>query len=133
MASWLVVIEQRLRIRRKYLDRAVGSVGRSNDQILVALPVPARAAVIARHEHQIARGNLGRAHHGRRDPCLARETAEKAAREADRAEAEAWSIRMEGSDLRNRLQRPAIASMAALGGWSGMQSLQDEGEPAARR
>jgi hypothetical protein len=50
-----------------------------------------------RYGHQIARGNLGQRDHGRRDTRRhAREEAQKAAREADRAEAYAWSVRMEG-------------------------------------
>ena len=57
------------------------------------LQIPAKVAVIACHEHQIARGNLGQADHGRRHP---RQERPEAAQEADRAEAEAWSIRMEG-------------------------------------
>jgi hypothetical protein len=65
----------------------------------------------------------------------AREAAKKAAKEADRAEAEAWSIRMEGyggpaqpfNNYRPMSQRrPDLAR-------GGMQPLQDAGEPAAGR
>jgi ribosomal protein L44E len=50
-----------------------------------------------RHAHEKPRGKLGRPDHGRgytRQECSG--SAEKAAREADLAEAEARSIRMEG-------------------------------------
>lgn len=50
----------------------------------------------AADERQIAPEDLRRSHHGRRDTLLAPEVAKKAFREADRAEVEAWSIRMEG-------------------------------------
>ena len=47
----------------------------------------------------------------------ARETAKKAIREADRAEAEAWSVRMEGyGGPRSRPPRSANASTADLAG-----------------
>ena len=36
---------------------------------LVALPVPARGAVITHHEYQVPRGNLGREDRGREDAC----------------------------------------------------------------
>jgi hypothetical protein len=49
-------------------------------------------AVMHGHEHQAARGNLG----AYIQEKSALETAQKAARAADRAEAEAWSVRMEG-------------------------------------
>jgi hypothetical protein len=50
------------------------------------------------HEHQVARGHLGRRYHGREDARAkgAREVAKKAGRDADRAEAEAWSVHVEG-------------------------------------
>jgi hypothetical protein len=52
---------------------------------------------MAGHEHQIARDNLGRPDHGRRHTRQERPGgSQEAAREADRAEAEAWSIRVEG-------------------------------------
>jgi hypothetical protein len=64
----------------------------------------------------------------------AREESQKAAREADRAEARAWSLRMEGyggpcaavaNDRPMPERRPGLAR-------GGMQPLQDPGEPAAR-
>jgi len=65
----------------------------------------------------------------------AREDAQKAAREADRAEAHAWSLRMEGYGGPAQ-PSPSIGPMPqrrhglARGR---MQSLQEAGEPAARR
>jgi hypothetical protein len=52
---------------------------------------------MASHEHQEARGHLRRPDHRREysRPTSAREQAKEAIRSADRAEAEAWSIRME--------------------------------------
>ena len=55
----------------------------------------------------------------------AREEAKKAVRETDRAEAEAWSIRMEGYG------GPAQPAPTLARGR--MQSVQDPGEPPARR
>src|SRR6059058_4885599 len=47
-------------------------------------------------EHQVTRSHLWRRCHGRQDTSEgARKRATEAAREADRAEAEAWSIQME--------------------------------------
>jgi hypothetical protein len=63
----------------------------------VGLPALPRAAVIPCHEHQIARGHLWLPDSGRQNRAQgARERATRAIRETDRAEAEAWSIRMEG-------------------------------------
>ena len=65
----------------------------------------------------------------------AREAAQKAIREADRAEAEAWSVRMEGYGGPAQ-PSPTIGQMpqrrAGLARGR-VQSLQDTGEPAARR
>ena len=94
IAAWFVVIEYRLHIGGN-LGRAKGAVRRGNPQSLVALPVPARAAVIAPHDHQIARGNL-RIMRAKMRAKTARKAAKEAIQMANRAEAEAWSIRMEG-------------------------------------
>ena len=52
---------------------------------------------MACHEHEKPGGNLGGPHHGCGNRANgAREAALKANRETDRAEAEAWPIRMEG-------------------------------------
>jgi hypothetical protein len=67
---------------------------RSEPQNLVKLLSSANTAVMARHEHQDTRGAGGSWANVRAD--AARQEARKAARAADRAEAEAWSVRMEG-------------------------------------
>jgi hypothetical protein len=65
----------------------------------------------------------------------AREAAKKAIREADRAEAQAWSIQMEGV----RRAGAAVADDRAMPQWRArlargrVQPLQDPREPAARR
>jgi hypothetical protein len=61
----------------------------------------------------------------------AREAAQKARREADRAEAELWSLRMEGYGGPAQ-PSPTIGQCLNGGlGWSEVE-LQDEGEPSAR-
>ena len=61
--------------------------------------------------------------------------AQKAIRDADRAEAEAWSLRMEGYGG----PRAAVADHWAMPQWrtglarGRVQPLQNTGEPAARR
>ena len=75
----------------------MGSRGRSGHLILVALPGLARAAVIrvmSTKSREVIFGSRIRGAKIRAEG--AREDAVKAVREADRAEAEAWSIRMEG-------------------------------------
>src|SRR5262249_40818890 len=65
----------------------------------------------------------------------ARETAAKAGRDADRAEAEAWSIRMEGYGGPAQ-PSPTIAQCLNGGAWltrGRMQPLQDTREPPAGR
>jgi len=58
------------------------------------------------HGQQIASGHLGRQIMGAKIRARgAREAAEKAAREADRAEAYAWSVQMEGYGGLSRRQR----------------------------
>ena len=74
----------------------MGLLTRSKPQSLVALPALAKAAVMPGHEHQIPAYDLRWRDHGRRNPREERpEAARKAAREADRAEAEAisWDFR----------------------------------------
>jgi hypothetical protein len=66
----------------------------------------------------------------------AREAARKAAREADRAEAQAWSLRMEGYG--GSAQPSPTIAQCLNGGLARLargrvQPLQDAGEPAARR
>jgi hypothetical protein len=62
----------------------------------------------------------------------AREAAVKALRDADRAEAEAWSIRMEGYGGPAQ-PSPTIGQCLNGGlGWLEVECLQDAGEPAAR-
>jgi hypothetical protein len=62
----------------------------------VGLPKAASGAVIASHEHQVARGYLRWPVIGAKIRAAdAREAAQKAVRKADRAEAGSWSIQME--------------------------------------
>jgi hypothetical protein len=93
IATRFVVIEYKL-----HFDEALVRPGRSQPPILGALHRAARAAVIAGHEHQISPDNFrwGRIIGAKIRAEGAREAARKAIREADCAEAEAWSIRMEG-------------------------------------
>ena len=104
-----------IRFSHLHLDRAVGLTSGSRRLFLVALPALGRAAVMPDHEHQIARGHLGRPNHGRaRHAC---EAATKAARKAERAEAYAWSVQMEATaDPRSRRQRSGSASTADSAG-----------------
>src|SRR6476646_4339065 len=62
----------------------------------------------------------------------ARKEAGKASRAADRAEAEAWSVRMEGYGGPAQ-PSPTIGQCLNGGlGWLEVECLQDAGEPAAR-
>ena len=77
----------------------------------------------------------GRARAAKMNAERARKLAIETAREADRAEAHAWSIRMEGFGGPAQ-PSPTIAQCLNGGyGWLEvkMSSLRDEGEPAARR
>ena len=75
----------------------VGSSGRSGHLILVALPGLARVAVMPAMSTKSREVIFGSRIRGARIRAEgAREEAVKAVRAADRAEAEAWSIRMEG-------------------------------------
>jgi hypothetical protein len=73
------------------------------------------------HEHQIALNDL------RRPPSWpgeiraegAREAAKKATREADRAEAEAWSIRMDGYG--GQSQPSPMIAQCLIGGYGWLQ------------
>ena len=65
-------------------------------QVLAALPAAARGAVMPRHEHEVQTIYGARIIGAKIRAQGAREAAKKAIREADRAEAEAWSIQMEG-------------------------------------
>ena len=49
------------------IDKAGGVAGSAECLILVALHAPARAAVMRRHEHQVATGDLRWPDHGRED------------------------------------------------------------------
>jgi hypothetical protein len=72
-------------------------LGCSRPQILVALRGMAKASVLPCHEHQITALDLRASIMGAKIRAQsAREAAKKAARDADRAEAQAWSIQMEG-------------------------------------
>ena len=79
------------------MSEPVGSRGRSGHLILVALPALARVAVMpamSTKSRELIFGSRIRGAKIRAEG--AREEAIKAVREADRAGAEAWSIRMEG-------------------------------------
>ncbi len=79
------------------MSEPVGSRGRSGHLILVALPGLARAAVIRVMSTKLREVIFGSRIRGAKIRAEGvREEAIKAVREADRAEAEAWSIRMEG-------------------------------------
>jgi hypothetical protein len=75
----------------------MGLQGCSEPQILVGLRWLAKVAVFSGHEHEIARGHIRRlGPRSKMNADRARKLAVEAAREADRAEAPAWSLRMEG-------------------------------------
>jgi hypothetical protein len=92
MAAWFVVI----RIEIAHFTAPVGLCGRSCPQSVVALPGLAKAAVIAAMSTKSREVIFGSRIRGANRAEGAREEAAKAIRAADRAEAEAWSIQMEG-------------------------------------
>lgn len=92
IASLFLVIEYRL-----HIDRPVGPGNLVRPQILVALPAITRPAVMpsmGTKSREVIWGGqiMGAEIHAKH----ARQEAKKAIREADRAEALAWSVRMEG-------------------------------------
>jgi hypothetical protein len=79
------------------LTEPIGSRARSGHLILVGLPVLARAAVMAAMGTKSREVIWGGQIMGAKIRAQgAREAAQKAAREADRAEAYVWSVQMEG-------------------------------------
>jgi len=94
----------------------------------------AKAAEMACHEHQIATVDIQLPAHGREDRAEgAREEARQAIRKADRAEAEAWSIRMEGYGGPRSPRRPSRnASMAVTAGCRCNAALRNRGQHSAR-
>jgi len=100
------------------IDKAVVGKRCSAPLILVALHSAPTEAVIASHEHQEARSHLGRPDHGRGHPRPngPRKNARKAARAADRPEAEASSVRMEGYGGPAQ-PSPTIGQCLNGGGW----------------
>ena len=71
------------------------------------------------HEHQIAPNDLRRPPLGPIRAEGAREAAKKATREADRAEAEAWSTRMDGYG--GQSQPSPIIAQCLVGGYGWLQ------------
>ena len=111
----------------------VGLCGRSCPQSVVALPGLAKAAVIAAMSTKSREVIFGSRIRGAKNRAEgAREEAAKAIHTADRAEAEAWSIQMEGYGGPAQ-PSPTIGQCLRLRLARGrMQSLQDPREPAAR-
>src|SRR5260370_16052878 len=96
----------------------------------------AKAAVIARHEHQVSPDDLRRCRIMGAEMRAqgAREAAKQAIRDANRAEAEAWSVRMEGYGGPAH-PSPTIGECLNRGVWVaavGGEPLQNPPGPAPR-
>jgi hypothetical protein len=115
IAVCLQVVQSR--VGRK--TEPVGSPGCSDLQILVGLRWLAKTAVISGHEHEIARNHIRRlGPPSKMNADRARKLAVEAAREADPAEAPAWSLRIEGFSGPSQPRQPSRnVSPAATAGW----------------
>ena len=103
---------------------------------LVALPVPARGAVITHHEYQVPRGNLGREDRGREDACRNSPQGRQRSRQKSRPCGGGGVVSADGRLWRTRA---AVANDWPLSQWwlgltgGQVQPMQDACEPASRR
>ena len=120
---------------RQRLDQPTAAE-RRRPAIRRGLRVRRAGAVIACHEHQIARGNLGRSHHGRRHTRQERAGGRTEGRPGRRPRGGGSLVNPHGG---LRRARAAVANDRPMHQWrawlarGGVQPLQDTREPAARR